>query len=107
MKLGSKSLRYHRLTQLMPWFHHERELVGAPLLDVRLHPMGTCGIYAHAFQSHAGAGCGEPPSRIKETDPSHGHLLACGRWLHDHADQVVDHGQDRQLLQGVTGETVR
>jgi hypothetical protein len=46
MKLGSDLLVYQLLTQYVPGFEHEREALGAPLLDPRLHPMGAEGVHA-------------------------------------------------------------
>jgi hypothetical protein len=44
MKLTSTLLLYQLLTQYVPGCDHEREALGAPFLDARLHPMGADGI---------------------------------------------------------------
>jgi hypothetical protein len=38
IKLASEFLLDQLLTQYLPGFDHEREALGAPLLDARLHP---------------------------------------------------------------------
>src|SRR5688500_8577494 len=41
MKLDFELLLCRLLTQCSPGFDHERETLGPPLLDARLHPMGA------------------------------------------------------------------
>jgi hypothetical protein len=41
MKLASECILDQLLTQFLPGFNHERETLGSPLLDARLHPMGA------------------------------------------------------------------
>jgi len=36
---------YYLLAQFLPGFDHEREALGSPLLDARLHPMGACKVH--------------------------------------------------------------
>jgi hypothetical protein len=45
MKLASERLLDQLLMQCLPGFDHEREALGAPLLDARLHPMRSEGIH--------------------------------------------------------------
>jgi hypothetical protein len=41
MKLASECIQDQLLTQFLPGFNHERDTLGSPLLDARLHPMGA------------------------------------------------------------------
>ena len=45
MKLTSELLLYQLLTQLLPGFDHEREALGAPLLDTQFRTMGMCRVH--------------------------------------------------------------
>jgi hypothetical protein len=45
IKLTFELLLEQLLSQFLPGFDHEREALGAPLLDPRLHTIGTCGVH--------------------------------------------------------------
>ena len=45
IKLASELLLYQLLTQCLPGFDHQREALGPPFLDARLHPMRACGVH--------------------------------------------------------------
>jgi hypothetical protein len=99
IKLGSDLLVYPLLTQCLPGFDHQWEALGAPLLDPRLHPMGTDGVHDQRPEWHASMWRPEPPQRIEDADPLHVDAVQDGGVPHDHADQVVDDGKDGQFLQ--------
>jgi hypothetical protein len=45
IKLASEPLLDYLLAQFLPGFNHQREALGSPLLDPRLHPMGAFRVY--------------------------------------------------------------
>jgi hypothetical protein len=85
--------------EFLPGFAHQREALRSPCLDPRLHPRRALGIDDEGSQGRPGAWRAEPPQRIAEADPLRAEALKCGGVPHDHADHVVNHGQDGQLLQ--------
>jgi hypothetical protein len=44
IKLASELLLDHLLTQFLPGFDHQREALGSPFLDARLHAMRSDGV---------------------------------------------------------------
>ena len=44
IKLASELLLDHLLTQFLPGFDHQREALGSPFLDARLHSMRSDGV---------------------------------------------------------------
>jgi hypothetical protein len=63
MKLTSELWLDQLLTQFLPGFDHEREALGPPLLDARLHPMRADGVHDQGPSRHTGARGAEPPRR--------------------------------------------
>jgi hypothetical protein len=53
MKLTSEFLLYQLLTQFLPGFDHQRDALGPPLLDARLHPMRACRAHDQRYEWHA------------------------------------------------------
>jgi hypothetical protein len=78
MKLTSELLLEQRLTQFLPGFDHQREALGAPLLDARLHPMGASGVHDQRHSWSASAWRAEPPQRIQNADPLPAEMVTCG-----------------------------
>jgi hypothetical protein len=78
MKLTSDLLLHQLLTQFLSGFDHEREALGAPLLDARLHPMRADGVDDQGPSRHAGARGAEPPLRSQTANPLHVDVLTCG-----------------------------
>jgi hypothetical protein len=99
IKLASDLLVYQLLTQCLPGFDHQREALGSPLLDARLHPMGADGVHDQRSEWHASMWRTEPPQRVEEADPLHADTLQGGGVPHDQADQVINDGKHRQFFQ--------
>jgi hypothetical protein len=99
MKLASKLLLDQLLTQCLPGFDHQREALGPPLLDARLHAMRSDGVDEQRASWEPGARRAQPAERIQKTAPLHAHVLEYGGVPHDHADSVVDDGKGGQFLQ--------
>jgi hypothetical protein len=78
MKLTSELLLYQRLSQFLPGLDHEREALGPPLLDARLHPMRADRVDEQGASRHPGARGAEPPQRLHKADPLHAEVLQCG-----------------------------
>jgi hypothetical protein len=76
MKLTSDLLLEPLLSQFLPGFEHEREALGAPLLDPRFHPRGTCRVHDQRDSWSSGTWRAEPPQGIQEADPRHVEVLA-------------------------------
>jgi hypothetical protein len=99
MKLTLEFLLYQLLTQCLPGFNHKRKALGPPLLDARLHPMGANRDNHQRHSWHASTWRAEPPEGIQEADPLHGGVLEGRRLPHDQTHEVVDDGENHQLLQ--------
>src|SRR5262245_52835452 len=99
MKFVSERMLDQLPAQLLSGCNHQGEARGSPLLDPRLHTIGARGVHAQRDSWQAGTRRAAPPQRIEEAAPLHGAVWEYGGVPHDHADQVVDHGQDGPLLQ--------
>jgi hypothetical protein len=78
MKLASELSLDHLLTQFLPGVDHEREALGSPFLDARLHAMRSDGVDDQRSSWDAGARPAEPPQRIQKADPLHAEALEQG-----------------------------
>jgi hypothetical protein len=78
MKLASELWLDQLLTQCLPGFAHEREALGAPFLDTRLHAMRSDGVDEQRASRDAGAWRAEPPQRLQQADPLHAEVLTQG-----------------------------
>jgi hypothetical protein len=78
MKLASELLLDHLLTQRLPGFDHQREALGSPFLDARLHSMRSDGVDDSRASRDAGARPAEPPQRIQNAAPLHAEALEQG-----------------------------
>ena len=99
MKLAFKLWLYQLLTPCLPGFDHQREALGPPLLDARLHALRSDGVDEPRASWDPGARRAQPAARIQNTDALHAQVLAYGGVPHDHADEVVDDGKGGQFLQ--------
>ncbi len=99
MKLGSDLLVYQLLTQCLPGFDHQREALGSPLLDPRLHAMRSDGVDDQRSSWDPGARRAQPAERLQKTDPLHAKVVAYGGAPHDHADEGIDDGKGNQFRQ--------
>jgi hypothetical protein len=87
------------LTQFLPGFDHQREALGPPFFDARLHAMQSDGVDDPRASRAPGARPAEPPPRIQNAEPRHADVWAHGGWAQDHTAQVINDGQDGQFLQ--------
>jgi hypothetical protein len=78
MKLTSELWLYPLLTSFLPGCAHEREALGAPLLDPRLHPIGAYGDHDHRHSWPARTWRAEPSQGSHTADPFHPHMLEPG-----------------------------
>jgi hypothetical protein len=78
MKLISERLLDQLLTQVLPGCDHEREALGAPLLDTRLYPMRSEGIHDQGGSRYPGTWRAKPPQRVHKADPLHVDVLELG-----------------------------
>ena len=75
MKLASELLLDQLLTPCLPGFDHQREALGPPLLDARLHAMRSDGVDDQCASWDPGAWRAQPAERIQNTDPLHADVL--------------------------------
>jgi hypothetical protein len=78
MKFASELLLDHLLTQCLPGFDHQREALGSPFLDARLHAMRSDGVDDQRASRDAGARPAEPPPCLQTAAPLHAEALAHG-----------------------------
>ena len=78
IKLASERLLDHLLTQFLPGFDHQREALGSPFLDARLHARRSDGVDDQRASRDAGARPAEPPPRLQKADPLHAEALEQG-----------------------------
>jgi hypothetical protein len=78
MKLASELLLEQLLTQCLPGFDQQREALGAPFLDARLHSMRSDRVDDQRASRDAGARRAEPPQRIQNADPLHADVVKQG-----------------------------
>ena len=90
---------YQDVTGFTPWFCEERIRFGPAFDGARLNAARTVGIDDQGGQRFPRTRRAEPPQGIDEADPLQGHALPLRRGQHHHADEVVDEGEDGQLLQ--------
>jgi len=99
MKLTSELLLEQLLSQFLPGFDHERDALGAPLLEPRLHPIGRAGFTINAMNGTPVLGAPSHRRASRQLIRSTAMCWSIADGQHDHADQVVDHGKNGQLLQ--------
>jgi len=99
IKLSSNTLLYQGFTGFSPWFCEERIRFGPAFDGAWLDAVRTVGIDDQGRQRFPRTRRAEPPQGIDEADPLQGHALSLRRFQHDHTHQVVDEGEDGELLQ--------
>jgi hypothetical protein len=74
-EVSSERLLEQLLMQFLPGFHHQREALGSPLLDPRLHPMRADGVDEQGPSRDSSVRGPEPAQRVEEADPLHADVL--------------------------------
>jgi hypothetical protein len=92
-------LFYQGVTGFLPRLRERRVRLRPAFNGARLDTVRSVGIDHQRGQGVRWARRAEPPHGIDEAEPLQGHTLPPRRCQHDHADQVVDQGEDSQVLE--------